>query len=581
MHGYGGVVCAVDVRLSRAEAEIRTGLTRCLQMRWSLPRFRPQAFREWRTLVPSIQPSVHQRAHPYAASAIAVAIVTAGLLAVRSRIGAVDVAMIYLLCVLGAALLAGRAPSLATAIAAFLLFDYLFLPPYGTFTIHANDHVAALLVFFAVALVTSHLVATVRERVIDAQQLEARANLLFQLNEGLVGGRSLDDILTTIVRHVVEIYGARRASILARTEDGSFERLATAPDGPVDPMTRNEEIVALQVLATGTPAGLGTGRARVRLPHGVESGAIRRAAAEDVLYLPIDTSERQIGLLEVRGRPDGGRFDQSDRDLLASLADQAALALERVRLTSEAARAAVLAQSDEVKTALLASVSHDLRTPLATIKTSVGALLDPRIDWNGDEQHDFLEVIDQETDRLTRMVTNLLDLSRIQSGALRPDRDWYDARDLIDQVVARLRPRAEASAHRIVTDIRGQVALGSFDYVEIDQVLTNVIENAIKYTPPGSTITIVLEVTANELHFAVADDGPGISRDERERVFDAFYRAPGSQRQQGSGLGLSICRGLVEAHGGQIWIERNDAGGATVRFTIPFDGTPTEQMGER
>ena len=188
-------------------------------------------------------------------------------------------------------------------------------------------------------------------------------------------------------------------------------------------------------------------------------------------------------MLEVRGRPDGGRFDDDDRELLGSLADQAALALERVRLTSEAARAEALAQSNELKSALLVSVSHDLRTPLATIKTAVSSLQDDSIDWAPEARADFLEAIDEETDRLTRMIANLLDLSRIEGGALRPDRDWYDARELVQRAVSRLMPRAGATGHRLSARIGPDVTLGHFDYVEVDQVLANLVENAIKYTP--------------------------------------------------------------------------------------------------
>jgi two-component system sensor histidine kinase KdpD len=291
-----------------------------------------------------------------------------------------------------------------------------------------------------------------------------------------------------------------------------------------------------------------------------------------VVYLPIDTPERQIGVLEVRGRPDGGRFDDDDRALLSSLADQAALALERVRLADEAARADALAQSDELKSALLASVSHDLRTPLATIKTSVSSLLEAEIDWPLDARNEFLEAIDEETDRLTRMVGNLLDLSRIEGGAVRPDRDWSDARELVQRVVGRLGPRAIATAHTLTAQIDPAVTLGLFDYVEIDQVLANLVENAIKYTPDRSSIVVEVGSIPEGLRFAVRDNGPGIPPAAREKVFEKFYRAGNTRGLQGTGIGLTISRGLVEAHGGRIWIESGSgARGTAVRFTIPFD----------
>lgn len=499
-------------------------------------------------------------------------VVTALLVSVRSQAGIVNIAMIYLLCVFLTALWAGRGAAVVMAAGAFLLLDFFFFPPYKTFTIARSDHVLAIVVFLTIALATSQLVDMIRDRVRMAEQQKARAELLYQLNEGLVADRSLDEILNTIVGHVVQIYGAAQANILTRNESGRLARVAGYPAFQVGLLARNEEAVAMQAVESGQTTGMSTGRARVRRPHGIGVPNLPVVKPnEDVLYLPIDTPERQIGVLEVRGRPAGGRFDEEDRALLGSLADQAALALERVRLTNEAARADVLAQSNELKSALLASVSHDLRTPLATIKTSVSSLLDPEIVWEQEARMEFLEAIDEETDRLTRMVGNLLDLSRIEGGALRPDRDWHDARDLMQSVVRRLSARAAATGHVVSVALDSNVTLGFFDYIEIDQVLANLVENAIKYTPAGTNIVVEATTISEGLQFAVRDNGPGIPATARERVFEKFYRATNAERLQGTGIGLTISRGLVEAHGGRIWIEGTPGGGASVVFTIPFD----------
>ena len=507
----------------------------------------------------------------YLIALVVVALVSLALLPVRPHVGVINTAMIYLLCTLVVALRLGRGPAILAAIATFVLFNLFFLPPYNTLKIDSSDHIVALAVFLIVALVISDLVSSASERARTAEQEQARASLLFQLNEGLVADRSLDDILATIVRHVVQVYGATHAAILTRGHDDRLTVLASFPEGMHVPLSRNEAAVALQALATGQATGLSTGRAKILDPHGIGRTAVQRTPNEDVLYLPIDTPDRQIGVLEVRGRPEGGRFDDDDRDLLGSLADQAALALERVRLTSEAARAEVLAQSDELKSALLASVSHDLRTPLATIKTSVSSLQDEGIDWTTAARADFLEAIDEETDRLARMVANLLDLSRIEGGALRPDCDWYDARELVRHVVDRLHARAAATDHVLTAHIGSDVTLGYFDYVEIDQVLANLVENAIKYTPGGSSIDVAVEAIPEGLRFSVTDNGPGIPITQREQVFEKFHRASNAKGLQGTGIGLTISRGLVEAHGGRIWIESGPGGGTRVLLTIPFD----------
>jgi two-component system sensor histidine kinase KdpD len=294
-----------------------------------------------------------------------------------------------------------------------------------------------------------------------------------------------------------------------------------------------------------------------------------------VLYVPIATAQRVIGVLEVTGSMGGGRFAAEEEEVLASFANQAALALERTRLADEEARAAVLARSDDLKSALLAAVSHDLRTPLAAIKASVTSLLDPGVAWDEETRIEFLHAIDEETDRLTRLVSNLLDLSRVEGGALRPQKEWYDVAELVGDVAARL--AGMAAGHHLRADIPIELPLVRFDYVEIAQVLTNLVENAVKYTPPGATIAISARAADGVVELAVSDTGPGIPAADATRVFERFHRGERTGRVSGLGIGLTISKGLVEAHGGRIWIEPGAGTGTTVRFSLPVDavaGTP-------
>jgi two-component system sensor histidine kinase KdpD len=275
-----------------------------------------------------------------------------------------------------------------------------------------------------------------------------------------------------------------------------------------------------------------------------------------------------IGVLEVGGRPGSGRFRPEDETLLTSFANQAALALERGRLAEEAAKAAALAQSDELKSVLLAAVSHDLRTPLAVIKTSVTSLLDPSVAWSDEERTDFLHAVDEETDHLTRLVQGLLDLTRIEGGALRPNKEWWDAAEVIEDVAERLRARAEASGHRLEICVEPDLPIVAFDYVEIAQALTNLVENALNYTPSGATVTISARQVGQAIEVAVADNGPGIPARELQRVFEKFHRLESSRA--GSGIGLAIAKGFVEANGGAIWAESRPGEGAVFRFTLPL-----------
>lgn len=240
----------------------------------------------------------------------------------------------------------------------------------------------------------------------------------------------------------------------------------------------------------------------------------------------------------------------------------------KVRSRTEAA--AVLAESDQLKSALLAAVSHDLRTPLAAIKASATSLLDGSVEWDDRARTEFLSAINEETDRLTAMVNNLLDLTRIEAGAVKPDKEWYDIAELVEDVAGRMATRAAESDHVLLTDVQPNLPLARFGYVEIAQVLTNLTENALKYTPPGTRVTIAGRLGSGEIELAVHDTGPGIPQAELDRVFDKFYRLDPRSRVAGSGMGLAICKGLVEAHNGRIWAERGATGGTIMRFTLPL-----------
>src|SRR5215218_9008376 len=404
-------------------------------------------------------------AHPYPLTVAAIVGSTLPMLAVRESLDVLNVALIYLLLVFAVALFAGPGPASAGAVLSFMLFDALFIPPYHALTVARSDHVLALFVYLGVAFVTGQLVSRVRSRTEIAELEQRRTALLYELNAALIGDVTLDAILNRIVERVVTVYGASKSQILLPDDE---EQLAP---------NRQRLAVAIWAMEHRAPAGQSTAGRRVRVPHGVGSQVsplIRRD--EDVLYLPVATAERVVGVLEVSGKPGGGRFGPDDEQLLTSFANQAALALARARLSEEAARAAALAQSDELKTALLSAVSHDLRTPLAAIKASATSMLDSSVEWDDASRRDFLEAIDEETDRLALMVGNMLDLSRIEGGALRPDREWYDAAELIADVARRLAGRT--TEHPITTDVQPDLLPVWLDYVEIAQVLMNLCENA-------------------------------------------------------------------------------------------------------
>jgi len=267
----------------------------------------------------------------------------------------------------------------------------------------------------------------------------------------------------------------------------------------------------------------------------------------------------------------GSEADRSDPSstFFWAFLDQATSIIERARLRHESLQIEVLRRTDALRAALISSVSHDLRTPLTSIKAAASSLLQEDVQWDDEERHSFTLAIEQEADRLNRLVENLLDISRIEAGALQPEKEWYPFGELLHDVLGRMQPLLQG--RQVTTNLPEDLPPVELDYMMIDQVLTNLIENALRYTPAGSPIEISASIAASELSLAVADRGPGIPRGDLDRIFDKFYRVLGSARATGgTGIGLAVCRGLIEAHHGSIWAENRPGGGAIFRFTLPL-----------
>jgi two-component system sensor histidine kinase KdpD len=296
-------------------------------------------------------------------------------------------------------------------------------------------------------------------------------------------------------------------------------------------------------------------------------------AHRDRLYvIPIESHGRRQGTLYLVRECSGPGFRAEDNRLLLAVAAQLGLAVEREWLRREAMEAEVLRRTDELKSALLSAVSHDLRTPLASIIASAGSLRQRDITWTEQDQQEFAEAIEQEAQRLNRIVSHLLDLSRIEAGSLQPAWDWYDLEALLDDVLGRLRPLT--AHHQLMVEVPEDLPPVRLDYVEIDQVLSNLIENAVKYTPPGREIMVRVQRGQEEVAISVADRGPGIAPTALGRVFAPFVRGDAERTNgagsypRGDGLGLAVARGLIAAHGGRIWAENRPDGGACFTFTL-------------
>jgi two-component system sensor histidine kinase KdpD len=517
---------------------------------------------------------------PYVVSAILTGIVSVLLLLVRGEFGLLNIALVFVLLSLALGLLLGPRPAAFGAVLAFLSLDFLFVPPYYTFSIADRDHVLGLFAYLAVAVVSAALIGYLRDARDEAVRESRRTAILYELNRSLVADTALEPLLHSIVRSVVDVYRSESCRILVRDEDrDELVVRASWPDSISGEIDRQAAAMALHAMTSGQPAGVGRSRSRILTPHGSNVTVRQRTAvrAKHVMYVPVKANAEVIGVLEVTGHDRSGTFTGEDEALLTSFADQVALAMERTRLAAEATRAEALEQSSELKSSLLAAVSHDLRTPLAAIKASASALIDPSTTWDDATRTELLNGIDQETDRLTDMVSNLLDLSRIEGGALKPDKDWQDVNELVRDVLNRT--ARQTAAHQVRVDIGDDLPVVYLDYVEIAQVLINLIGNAAKYSPPGSEISVTAQRNGEFIRWSVEDNGPGIPPSRMPHIFETFYRAHDTGIVSGSGIGLAICRGLVEAHGGRIWAHSTVGdGGTTVLFEIPISAQPAEVL---
>jgi two-component system sensor histidine kinase KdpD len=492
----------------------------------------------------------------YAVAIVGTAAVTGPLLGVRGDVSKTNVVLAYLLVVTASAAAGGLGPGILAAALGFLAFDFLFLPPYHTFIVSDRQDYLSLGVYLLIAVVVSLLVSTSERRRMQAERRERETRMLFDLSSSLVAHGSLEDTLQSVVRTVRSLFGLAGCAIVLPKGDGV--RVA-ASDGEVPDDLGERFATAAQISV------------QVRGPVG---GDLEPGMA---LTVPMRSGENVVGaLVVVAGDADSAGFGEPERRVLATFANQAALAVEQGQQAEQRHRARALQETDRLRTALLNSVSHDLRTPLASIKASATSLLDREVEWSPAEREEFLTTINTEVDRLTRLVHNLLDMSRIEAGALDPRLTETTVAEVVGPVVRRARA---AARQRVDVDVPATLPPVLVDPVRLDQVLTNLLDNARGYAA-GGPVQVVARQAGPNVEVRVVDHGPGVPAPERERVFDQFYRLKGGgKRPEGTGMGLAICRGIVQAHGGNLRVETTPGGGATFVLSLPAvpQDSPREQ----
>jgi two-component system, OmpR family, sensor histidine kinase KdpD len=434
-------------------------------------------------------------------------------------------------------------------------FDVIFVPPYWTFAVTDTQYAITFAVMLAVALLISTLAVRLRDQAEAARQRERRTHALYALSRDLTGLTAPGDVSQAVCRHVADLFHGP-AQVLLPDAQGALHTAADSGAGLPAADVR-EGAVADWVFRHGRPAGLGTDT----LPG---AGA---------LYVPLPGGSAPLGVLGVRPDPALLPLTPEHRDLLDTLARLVASPLERTRLAADAERARVEMEAEQLRNTLLSSVSHDLRTPLAAITGAATSLLDAET-VGGPERRELAQTIYEEGERLDRLVGNLLDMTRLESGRLRLRREWHSAEELVGGALARM--EKALALHRVVTAVPAGLPLVPVDALLVERVLVNLLDNAVKYTPAGATIRVsaaAREGQPPEVEIEVADNGPGLPPGQEERVFEKFFRAAPAQRR-GFGLGLAICRAIVNAHGGQIRAENRAAGGVAFRFSLPVEGAP-------
>lgn len=467
----------------------------------------------------------------------------------------VDVAMIYLMGVVFTASRTTKWPAMLAALLSVAAFDFFFVPPRFTFAVGDTQHFITFGVMFFVALVISRMTLRIRQQADDAQLKEQRTSALYDLNRGLVRERDKDKLRTIAEQHIGLLFNSKVVVLLPDLH-GKLSR-------PVDdfPWTEVEREAAQWVFDSRQPAGL---------------NALTGPDAK-ALYLPLMASTGNIGVVGLRPCKADDKLDQEQLRYLEAFINQTGIAIERALLAEESHRISLKAETESLRNTLLSSISHDLRTPLTAVTGAVSTLLSADAALDKQSERELLETIQEESARLNRIIKNVLAMTRLEAGGIALQKEWQSLEEIAGVVLNRLGERL--NDHPLTINLPPNLPLIPFDGLLLEQVFMNLFENAIKYTPSGTPLSLSASGDSHTVTVELADHGPGIPPGSEERIFDKFYRARNSSGG-GVGLGLAICRAIITAHGGTIWAENREGGGAVFRFTLSSAGVPPLEKSE-
>jgi two-component system sensor histidine kinase KdpD len=484
------------------------------------------------------------------ASVVACTLVAAAMAPYFER---ANVIMVYLVGVILVAGRFGRGPSILAAILSVAAFDFLFVPPFLTFRVSDTEYVITLAVMLMVAILISTLTVRNQEQAEQARQRERRTMALYALSRELASTRNLDPMIAAVRRRVQDLFDAGTAIFLA-DEDGHLQ--ARGGGDPAIAEDAKEIAVAQWAHEHGALAGRGT----------------TTLAGARALHLPLQGGRGPVGVLAIALPAGRGLLGTEPMHLLETIASQTALALERALLAREAHRQRLVVEGERLRNAILAAVSHDLRTPLASIAGAASSLAQSGDRLDPESRRELVLTIHEEAQRMSRLANNLLEMGRLQSNTVVLHRGWQPLEDVVGSALHQL--ESSIGGRDIVLTVPADLPLVSIDEVLIERVLINLLENALRYAPPDTPIEIQASAAPGEVTVEVLDRGPGFQRGEEGHVFEKFFRGEAGRARHGVGLGLAVARAIVEAHGGRIEARNRAGGGASIRFTLPRVGEP-------
>lgn len=511
--------------------------------------------------------------HSYIFAVACVVIATALFVHGREHFAKGQWALLYLLIVGFVAGIAGVRPALLSAALAFLCWNFFLLPPFYTFIVHDPKDWLSLFVFLIVAIAAGMLTGRMRDREAEAVARGREMAMLNQFSARLVSDSSVLDVADLLMNEVIQITEARCGALfLADHENKLYEMISVAGEKcQLDPSVaqiaewayeQSKAVGLPQIEKRSEPTAVGWPISVAHAQAGVEG-------ERSDLFIPLQTEDKQEGILYIGPRTDGRSYSLNDVRPLVAAANQTAAFLERKRLQLSAVQADALREADRLKSTLMSSVSHELKTPIASIAATVSNLAAEDVEWDLERVRPELASIQEDIDRLTESINALLDLTRLESAAWEPKKEWYELADVLWAAVSRVPQKQKTRIEVSLPDFLPMVCV---DSTQMARAVENLLTNALKYSPQDSLVRLGASVNESSLRIWVDDQGPGIQPEEREKIFEKFYRSESSSSSvSGTGLGLAVTREIVRFHGGRMWVEDVFPQGARFVISLPLE----------